>query len=207
MYNLTYFTGIGYKWIDKYSDLIIKDFQRHVFPGQSKEWDGIIGPKTQAKIDYYNKDNFCPEVFEDVLGVEDNTNIQVEKAMRYGFVGLGTSFNQICKANNFKWTHAVARGALESAWLTSGISLAKNNIFGFMAYDSSPFVSAGRFNSPQACIEFWIPWMIKNYLTKNGRYYNGNSEYGINKKYSTSPIAGISVGFLIRSIREALNAR
>ena len=185
------------------TEIVVKDFQRHA----GLVIDGIVGPKTKAVLASYDARTFCPEVFEEVLGIENNTDQQIEKAMRYGFVGLGSIFNQVCRKYSYRWSHAVARGALESAWHTSKISVSKNNIFGFMAYDSSPFASAKRFKSPQASIEFWIPWMIKNYLSKTGKYYNGNSEYGINQKYSTSPIAGISVGFLIRSIRESLLVR
>jgi hypothetical protein len=206
----SYLDYIGYKikatgYFDFITFLCVKDFQRHVFPGQPKECDGIVGNKTRDMIKKYNSHNYCPEVFEEVLGIEDNTDAQLEKAMRYGFVGLGSTFNQICKKNNYKWSHAVARGALESAWGTSKIAHAKSNIFGYMSYDSSPFASSKKFKSFEACIEFWIPWMIRKYLSPKGKYYNGNSEYGINKKYSTSPIAGISVGFLVRSIRQDAN--
>ena len=33
-----------------YLEGIVKDFQKSVFPGEPAEWDGIVGPKTWAKL-------------------------------------------------------------------------------------------------------------------------------------------------------------
>ena len=33
-----------------YLEGIVKDFQKSAFPDQPAEWDGIVGPKTWAKL-------------------------------------------------------------------------------------------------------------------------------------------------------------
>ena len=206
----SYLDYIGYKikatgYFDFITYLCVKDFQRHVFPGQPKECDGIVGNKTRDMIKKYNSHNYCPEVFEHILGIETNTIEQIAQALKYDLVGLEVGFQFYSAANNVKWTHVVAHAALESAWGTSYIARKKNNLFGFMAYDSSPFASAKKFKSFEDCIKFWIPWWRKYYLLSTGKFYNGDTEYGVNKRYASSSIAGVSKAFLVRSIRQAAN--
>jgi hypothetical protein len=202
-----YLDSIGYKikasgYFDFITYLCVKDFQRHT----KIKVDGIVGPITQAHIKVNPPEVYCPEVFEHILGLEESSVNQVEKALKYDLAGLGDSFYSWASIYDVKWTHVVAHAALESAWGTSYIARKKNNLFGFMAYDSSPFASAKKFKSFEDCIRFWIPWWGKYYLLPTGKFYNGDSEYGVNKRYATSPIAGISKAFLVRSIRQAANS-
>ena len=75
-----YFNSLGYKYISRYHKIIVQDFQRHVFPNEKKEWDGIIGPITKGRMEIFDKDNFCPEVFEPILGnIEDIDCYELEK--------------------------------------------------------------------------------------------------------------------------------
>ncbi len=204
-----YFESIGYKYIKQYHKIIVTDFQRHVFPNQPKEWDGIIGPKTLAKINYYNKDNFCPEVFEHIKPYKSYSDIEIEALMRPRLVGLGATFNKCARKNDFDVLHSIAHAILESSYkglyANSAIARKKNNIYGFGAYDSSPMASAKKFSSFAECIEIWSDWFNRNYLLETGEYYHGDNEYGVNKKYASSPIAGVNKAFIVRQLRKNLN--
>lgn len=201
-----YFNSLGYKYIQKYHKIIVQDFQRHVFPGQKNEWDGVIGPKTLARMELFDKDNFCSEVFEPVLGNIENVDCcELERyCLTSGLSGLSWAFMEAQDAYNINVLHNIAHAVLESASGTSFIARMKNNLYGFKAYDSSPYASAGKFKNYPDCIDTWTGWMVENYLSKGGRYYNGNSEQGINVRYATSPIAGINKAFIVQNLREKI---
>ena len=204
MKNSTYFASLGYKWSDSQSDYIIKDFQRHA----GLKDDGLIGPLTKAKMNYYNHLNFCPEVFEPIkpyIFINFYYNdVEIEALMQYKLKGLGLIFNKYAKDNDFNVLHSVAHAILESASGTSKIALKKNNIFGFGAYDLSPMASAKKFSSFAECIEIWSKWFNENYLEAWGQFYHGNCEKGVNYKYASSGIAGINKSFIVRQLRKQL---
>jgi len=196
-----YFKSLGYKYIEQYHTLIVKDFQRHA----GIKADGIIGPITKAKIDYYNADNFCPEVFEPIKPYIPYTDVRVESLCNKGLVGLGKWFNFYSRYYGFDVLHNLAHAILESASGTSAIANTKNNLYGFRAYDSSPMESAYGFESKERCIEKWSWWFNETYLLPTGKYYNGNNENGVNVKYASSPIAGINKSFIVRDLRKESN--
>lgn len=177
------------------------DFQRHT----GLVADGIAGPLTQNMLAGFNADNYCPEVFELVTGVESAA--WIESVLQKGLKGLGRAFYVAQINNNVKWTHIVAHAILESASGTSKIARLKNNLFGFKAYDSSPYASAGKFESFEKCIYFWSSWLKITYLIPSGKYYNGDSEFGVNVRYATSPIAGVNKSFIVRDLRQRARIR
>lgn len=84
----------------------------------------------------------------------------------------------------------------ESAWGTSQIALDKKNLFGFGAYDRSPYESANTFDDYSKGIDEVAKYLVKNYLyeagttiynneTATGIYYNGPTLVGVNTKYCT----------------------
>lgn len=84
----------------------------------------------------------------------------------------------------------------ESAWGTSKIATNKNNLFGYGAYDANPYDSAYDFANYSEGIDLLARVFVKYYLnpagTKvyegeiaTGRYYNGPTLQGVNKKYAT----------------------
>ena len=84
----------------------------------------------------------------------------------------------------------------ESNWGTSKIASNKNNLFGYGAYDSSPYNSAYTFSDYSESIDLISRVFVKYYLnpagTKiyngeiaSGKYYNGNTLSAINKRYAT----------------------
>ncbi|MBA7590543.1 hypothetical protein ES708_32668 [subsurface metagenome] len=199
-----YFNSLGYKYISRYHKIIVQDFQRHVFPNEKKEWDGIIGPITKGRMEIFDKDNFCPEVFEPILGnIEDIDCYELEKyCLTLKLSGLSWAFIDTQDLYKVNVLHNIAHAVLESASGTSFIARMKNNLYGFRAYDSSPYASAGKFKDFPDCIDTWTKWWVDKYLIEEGKYYNGNNEKGVNVRYATSPIAGINKAFIVQNLRE-----
>ena len=209
---LQYYNSLGYKITNPTNlipstllSLITVDFQRKVFPNQPREHDGIIGPKTRAMMDKYNKDNYCPEVFKPIKPYIEYSDEQIEKLMRRGLVGYGYIFNAESKKNDFDVLHNIAHARLESADGTSAIALQRNNLYGWRAYDSSPMASAIQSLNFKQSIVDWSEWFNRQYLMSSGSYYNGNHEYGVNVRYATSPIAGINKAWIVRTLLEDLD--
>jgi len=201
-----YFNSLGYKYIYNYHKIIVTDFQCHVFPFDRKQWDGKIGPITKGRMEVFDKDNYCPEVFEPVLGNIENIDCyDLEKyCLTLKLSGLSWAFIDAQNLYNVNALHNIAHAILESASGTSFIARMKANLYGFKAYDSSPYSSAGKFKNYPDCIDTWTKWMIENYLIEDGKYYNGNCEQGINVRYATSPIAGINKAFIVQNLREKI---
>lgn len=75
---------------------------------------------------------------------------------------------------------------LESNYGRSKIAMDKNNLFGFMAYDNSPYSSAKSYETKADSIYDAAKHLSKNYLTQGAPYFNGYSVDDIGKSYSTS---------------------
>jgi len=76
---------------------------------------------------------------------------------------------------------------LESGWGRSKLAKDKNNIYGFMAYDRSPYSSAKSFPSKAHCILFVAHYLDREYLTPGGRFYSGTTPEAIGKFYASDP--------------------
>ncbi len=90
-------------------------------------------------------------------------------------------------------------GIHESAWGTSKIAVDKKNLFGYGAYDSSPYESAFSFNTYYEGIEILAKSLSKNYLNPpgtvlstgeiaTGAYYNGNTAASVNIRYASDTL-------------------
>jgi len=97
---------------------------------------------------------------------------------------------------NINGIFLAAIGIHESAWGTSRISIDKNNLFGWGAYDSSPYASALNFETYEEGIERVAVALVKNYINigginvydqelSTGAYYNGPTVSGVNIRYAT----------------------
>ena len=84
----------------------------------------------------------------------------------------------------------------ESGWGTSNIANDKNNLFGYGAYDESPYESSQDFTSYADGIETVAKSLVKYYLnpagtkiyggeTAEGWYYNGPTVEGVNTRYAS----------------------
>ncbi|MCX6022262.1 MAG: glucosaminidase domain-containing protein [Chloroflexi bacterium] len=120
------------------------------------------------------------------------TGRQLDDAIRSirpdsGLVGLGDAFVQVGAQNGVNPIYLAAHAAWESSWGTSAIARAKNNLYGWTAYDSCPASCATAFASKAACIQTVVPVIKATYLTPGGRYYTsyGPTLRGMNVHYAT----------------------
>lgn len=99
--------------------------------------------------------------------------------------GLGQAFKNAEKKYGVNAIFLTGLAIHESDYGRSQIARAKNNLFGFMAYDATPFSSAGYFESFEAGIDYVARYLSQHYLTPGGQFYNGKSMAAINKRYAT----------------------
>ena len=119
-----------------------------------------------------------------------------EKDTRGVFKDNAQYLYYIEKQYNINGVFVAAVGIHESAWASSKISINKNNLFGYGAYDSSPYSSAYNFANYSESIDLLARVFVKYYLnpagTKiyegevaSGKYYNGPTLQGVNTRYAT----------------------
>lgn len=105
---------------------------------------------------------------------------------------------------NINGMFVAAIGIHESAWGTSRLAKNKYNLFGYGAYDSNPYNGAYTFSSYSESIDLIARVLVKYYInpagtkiydgqTASGKYYNGNTISGVNKKYATDTNWGNAV--------------
>ncbi len=105
-------------------------------------------------------------------------------------------FYDIESKYNINGVFVAAIAIHESNWGKSNIAINKKNLFGFGAYDSTPYESAVTFDTYENGINTVAEWLSKNYLnesgtilpngeTATGRYYNGATVKGVNTRYAT----------------------
>ncbi|MED1468608.1 SH3 domain-containing protein [Bacillus salipaludis] len=87
--------------------------------------------------------------------------------------GKGNVFIEVGKRYGINALYLAAHAIHESAFGTSTISISKNNLFGFGAYDAAPFISAYHFDSVDSCIEYIAREMKTTYLNPNSWKYHG----------------------------------
>lgn len=129
------------------------------------------------------------EQFKKVLSNQSNDKNKV-------FKNNAEYFYYAEKQYNINGVFIAAVGIHESGWGTSKISLNKKNLFGYGAYDSSPYSSSYSFSSYSEGIDLIARVFVKYYLnpagTKiyngeiaSGKYYNGNTLSAVNKRYAS----------------------
>lgn len=102
-----------------------------------------------------------------------------------GLSGLG---EQIKKAEHRYGVNAwflTALAAHESGFGTSKIAMDKNNLFGFMAYDSSPYRSAMSFKNRGEGINHVANYISNQYLKVGGAHFSGITIDSVGKSYAT----------------------
>lgn len=102
--------------------------------------------------------------------------------------GLGSSFIRAQNTYGVNATYLLSHAIWESGWGSSSISKAKNNLFGYGAYDADPANAAGNFPSEDYAIQY-EGWVVRqNYLEPTGVYYYQSSTLnGENHYYATDP--------------------
>ena len=106
------------------------------------------------------------------------------------------TFYNIDKNYNINGVFVAAMAIHESGWATSTISKDKKNLFGYGAYDSSPYQSSYSFDTYAEGIELVAKVLVKYYIneegtpiydgeTAKGSYYNGSTAADVNIKYAS----------------------
>lgn len=105
-------------------------------------------------------------------------------------------FYNLEKKYNIMGIFLASMGIHESAWATSQISIDKKNLFGYGAYDSTPYESSYEFETYAEGIELVAKSLVKYYLNPSGTkiydgetaaawYYNGPTLAGVNTRYAS----------------------
>lgn len=123
------------------------------------------------------------------------------------FTGLPSDTNKIFEDNyqvfynmekkyNLNGIFLASMAIHESAWGTSQIAKDKKNLFGYGAYDNTPYESSYEFSSYEECIETVAKSLVKYYLNPAGTkiydgetaaawYFNGPTLAGVNTRYAS----------------------
>ena len=128
------------------------------------------------------------EQFKKILTDDKDTNNVFADNAEY--------FYYIEKQYNINGVFVAAVGIHESGWGTSKISKEKYNLFGYGAYDRSPYNSAYDFSDYSESIDLIARVFVKYYINPagtsiyggevaSGKYYNGSTLSGVNTRYAT----------------------
>jgi len=99
--------------------------------------------------------------------------------------GLGGAWITAEEAWRVNAVFLCALACHESDFGRSRIAREKNNLYGYMAYDSDPYGSAKSYAKFEDSIEDVCSLLVRNYLYPSGKYYNGPTPAGINVRYAS----------------------
>lgn len=126
----------------------------------------------------------------DLNTVVDVTGAQIDRAIRRTrsdspLIGLGQTFVDVGNDLGINAYYIAAHAAWESSWGTSSLAQDKNNLFGYGAYDHCPYECALSYDSKADCVRSVMNMIKADYLTPDGKYYNGSTLRGMNQNYAT----------------------
>lgn len=101
--------------------------------------------------------------------------------------GLGEAFVKAEAEHGVNAIFLTGLAIHESAYGSSKIAQDKNNLFGYQAYDASPYASARTFKSFEEGIDFVAGYLSRAYLSEGGTFFNGYGVADIGKRYATDP--------------------
>jgi hypothetical protein len=102
-----------------------------------------------------------------------------------GLAHDGDAFVKAEKDTGVNAQYLLAHAIHESGWGTSSIYREKHNLFGISAFDRSPGESATTFKDDADCIDYMAHFVKRDYLSPDGKYFNGATLKGMNEKYAT----------------------
>jgi flagellum-specific peptidoglycan hydrolase FlgJ len=122
-----------------------------------------------------------------------------------GLKGIGEAVIAASEKYTINATYIVSHAILETGWGTSKIYKDKNNLFGWSAFDDSPFSSATGFPSREACIDFVMGRIDTLYLSPTGKYFRtaacvGNKLFGMNVEYAAEADWGANIASIARQM-------
>ncbi|WHY91237.1 SH3 domain-containing protein [Neobacillus cucumis] len=119
-------------------------------------------------IDLRTQSSVTPSQIDNYIAGYEMTNGKISILHGKGQVFIDTG-----KKYGVNALYLAAHAIHESAFGTSPISIAKNNLFGFGAYDAAPYMSAYRFASVDLCIDYIAREIKATYLNPANWKYNG----------------------------------
>jgi len=132
-------------------------------------------------------------VYSNINSFDGYTGEQIDQALKgTAFYGFGKYFSFYGWQNQISSLYLTAHAILEASepntnrTQLSYIARVKHNLFGFGAYDESPYYSADYFSTYQECIQYCSAYIAKEYLDPYGLWYSGTSVHAINIHYATS---------------------
>lgn len=128
-----------------------------------------------------------------------------------GLAGIGPAVIAASQEYGINPVYIVAHAWHETGKGTSNIYLKKHNLFGWSAFDSSPFDASTGFPDNEACIRYVMGRINALYLTPGGKYFGGRAclgskSYGMNKSYATDPAWGSKIAKIANIIENGLKA-
>ena len=134
-----------------------------------------------------NKTNLTAEELE--YGLK-NTNLQ----------GLGKDFKKAEEKYEVNAILLMGMAKHETGNGHSYLAKTKNNLFGFNAIDQDPINSANTFKDKGESIDHVAKYLKENYLSEDGKYYNGISTKSIGKLYASDPEWSNKVDYMMREV-------
>lgn len=134
-----------------------------------------------------NKTNLTAEELE--YGLK-NTNLQ----------GLGKDFKKAEEKYEVNAILLMGMAKHETGNGHSYLAKTKNNLFGFNAIDQDPINSANTFKDKGESIDHVAKFLKENYLSEDGKYYNGVSTKSIGKLYASDPEWSNKVDYMMREV-------
>lgn len=92
---------------------------------------------------------------------------------------------------------------LESGGGMSVIAMQKNNLFGLGASSCNPFGNAFTFSHKEDSIYYAARLLYNNYLSRSGRFYQGDNLHAVNIRYAEDPLWANKVGHVMARIARA----
>lgn len=126
--------------------------------------------------------------------------------------GIGKAAKEAEKKYGINAAYIVAHAAHETGWGRSRIAKEKNNLFGWSAFDKTPYSSAKGFPDRATCIDFVMGRIAELYLHPNGKYFRraaclghgrSGTAYGMNANYATDPDWGAKIARIADGIEKA----
>ena len=120
--------------------------------------------------------------------------------------GLGGAFIKAELTYDINSAVLMAIAIHESGWGGSQIAMLKNNLFGYKAYDSSPYTSAGQFQNTEDGVMHVARELRANYINKNGKYNIGNASLNdINQNYASDKLWAVKITATVKKFVKSTN--
>ncbi|AGY59294.1 glucosaminidase domain-containing protein [Gloeobacter kilaueensis] len=148
-----------------------------------------------------NNSRLTPQLFDRYLDSRERTLLS----------GLGVYAIDAQSKYGINATYIVAHAIVETGWGTSRICIEKNNLFGWGAFDGTPYQSSKGFPSREICVDFVMGKINSLYLDPAGRYYRGavlgNKDHGMNVYYASDPNWGRTIAAVAERIERFLDSQ